>query len=109
MFDSPVVSLVILLSFTYFIGSLVLSAINEAISGFLRMRSNDLKRSMEGLFFEDGWKNYIRNHFNKTPAMQSLMKKKGKYPAYIASTSFVQALICELDIKKYNPQNLMDA
>jgi hypothetical protein len=55
---------------------------------------------MENLSFEPGWRSYIRNKFINTPAMQSLMKKKGKYPAYISSESFVQALICEIDIKE---------
>lgn len=41
MFNSPVLDLVILLSFTYFIGSLILSAINEAIAGAFRLRQKD--------------------------------------------------------------------
>jgi len=36
MFNSPVLDLVILLTFIYFTGSLILSAINEAIAGALR-------------------------------------------------------------------------
>ncbi|MBV9961302.1 MAG: hypothetical protein JO072_03575, partial [Parafilimonas sp.] len=52
---------------------------------------------------------YIRNNFNNTPTMQSLMKRKGRYPAYISSASFVQALICEIDINKYTPELMKEA
>ena len=107
MFNSPVLDLVILLSFTYFIGSLILSAINEAIAGWLKLRQKQLKRVLENLFFEDGWKNFIRNSFIKTPTMQSLMKKKSEYPAYISSVNFVQAIICELNVYNYKPERLM--
>lgn len=108
MFSSNVINLVIFLSFTYFIGSIILSAINEAISGVLRSRANDLKKTMENLFFESGWKGYIRNEFSRTPTMQSLMKSKGRYPAYIPPASFVQAIICELNVDNYKPEKLMD-
>ena len=107
MFNSPVLDLVVLLSFTYFIFSLLLSTINESIAGWLRLRQGQLKKSMENLFFEDGWKSFIRNSFNKTPAIQSLMQKKGKYPAYISAANFVQAIICELNINNYRPEKLM--
>lgn len=106
MFNSPVLDLVMLLSFTYFIGNIILSAINEAIAGWLRLRQRQLKKAMENLFYEDGWKSFIRNSFNKTP-IQSLMKKKGRYPAYISAANFVQAIIRELNVNNYTPDLLM--
>lgn len=93
MFNSPVLDLVILLSFTYFIGSLILSAISEAIAGGLRLRQRQLKSSIENMFFSSDWKVFIQKQFTKSPHIQSLMEKSGKYPAYIPAKSFVLAIV----------------
>jgi hypothetical protein len=50
MFSSPVLDLVILLSFIYFTGSLILSTINEAIAGSLRLRPGQLETTLQNLF-----------------------------------------------------------
>lgn len=93
MFNSPVLDLVILLSFTYFIGSLILSAINEAIAGGLRLRPKGLKLALENMFFTSDWKVFVQKQFSKSPHIQSLMKRSGRYPAYIPAKSFVYAIV----------------
>ncbi|MXV50479.1 hypothetical protein GS399_05795 [Pedobacter sp. HMF7647] len=90
---SPVLDLVILLSFTYFIGSLILSAINEAIAGGLRLRPKQLKFALEHIFFDKDWKFFIQRNIARSPHIQSLMKKNGRYPAYIPAKNFVLAVI----------------
>lgn len=110
MFNSPVLDLVILLSFTYFIGSLILSAINEAIAGGLRLRQKQLKFAIENMFFSSDWKTFIQKQFSKSPHIQSLMKSSGRYPAYIPAKSFVLAIVeqfrkAQQKIEEVNPGN----
>lgn len=93
MFNSPVIDLVILLSFTYFIGSLILSAITEALAGGLRLRPKQLKSGIENMFFTRDWKIFVQKQFSKSPHIQSLMRDSGRYPAYIPAKSFVHAIV----------------
>jgi len=109
MLNSPVLELVILLSFTYFIGSLILSAINEALAGWLRLRQEQLQKALESMFFEADWKSFIRTQFIKCPNIQALMKRKGRYPAYISSTNFVQAVIEIVGPGNYTKETLSTA
>jgi len=113
MFNSSILDLVILLSFIYFVGSLVLSTVNEAIVGTLRLRPFQLKNALSNLFFDrtnpnaiSPWQTWVDNTFKKSPHIQSLMKAKEKYPAYIPARSFVLAIIGELNSAGYNPANL---
>jgi len=106
MFDSPVLDLVILLSFTYFVGSLVLSAINEALAGFLELRQKHLRRALENMFNDPGWKPFIRNHFMHSPHIQSLVKAKGQYPAYISASNFVLTVIEQIKAENYTPDKI---
>ncbi|HEV8286020.1 MAG TPA: hypothetical protein VGQ09_17045 [Chitinophagaceae bacterium] len=92
MFNSPILDLVIFLSFTYFIGSLILSAINEAIAGTLRLRQKDLAKALNKFFFDPQWKNFLKNTLLKSPHIQSLMKAKDRIPAYIPARNFIMAL-----------------
>lgn len=101
MFNSPVIDLVILLSFTYFISSLILSAINESIAGYLRLRQNDLRLAMENMFFSADWKTFVRTLFVKNPNVENLMKSKGRPPAYIPAQNFMLAMLSYLDPEKY--------
>ena len=93
MGNSPVLELIILLSFTYFIGSLLLSAIYEAIAGAFRLRPKGLKFALENLLFGNDWKPFVKNQLAKSPHIQSLMKSAGRYPAYIPAKSFVHAIV----------------
>ena len=90
---SPVINLVILLSFTYFIGSLLVSTINEAISSVFKMRSRTLKEGIEKLLFQPDWKAYVEHEFLKNPFIQSLMKSPKKLPSYIPSKNFALAIL----------------
>jgi hypothetical protein len=87
--DSPIIDLVILLTFTYFTSSLILSSINEGISqGIFHLREKNLKKAIEVLFFSDEWKKFVQTDFNKSPHIRSLMKKSGKYPTNIPANNF---------------------
>ncbi len=93
MFDSPILDLIILLSFTYFIGSLILSSINEAIAGTLRLRQKHLRYVLEGLLFDSAWPVFVKDRLLKSPHIQSLMRRSERYPAYIPALNFVLAVI----------------
>lgn len=109
MFNSPIINLIILLSFTYFIGSLMLSSINEFIAAIFRMRQNHLKKSLEGFFFSAGWKSFVKNHFFKSPHIQSLMKAANKYPAYISASNFVSVIIEQIGPANFNAGSIAAA
>jgi len=96
MFNSPVIDLVILLSFTYFVGSLIISAINESISGAFRLRQKWLQRAIERMFFDDKWRGFVEKNLITSPHIQSLMRGTRRYPAYIPSKNFVLAVIQHL-------------
>jgi len=109
MFNSPVLDLVILLSFTYFIGSLILSTINEAIvNGLANLRKTNLKTALEGLIIDPkdtkdkkiaedekkkGWTYFVQNTLMSNPHIESLLKKAGEYPSCIPSANFISALV----------------
>jgi hypothetical protein len=109
MFNSPVLDLVILLSFTYFIGSLILSAINEAIAGTFRLRQKELRKGLYHFFLDPQWKLFVKNTLLKSPHIQSLMKKEDRVPAYIPARNFVLALIENLDTGNYVNGNIVSA
>lgn len=106
MFNSPILDLVILLSFIYFIGSLIISAINESIAGMLRWRPEQLKQALETLFFSDDWSSFVRNKLIVSPHIQSLMKASDMYPSYIPAKNFVLAVIGEIGSANYTRQDL---
>ena len=110
MFNSPILDLIILLAFTYFMGSLLLSTINESIAnGFFRLRQNGLKNAMELLFLNPEWKTFVQEKFIQSPHMQSLMKEKDKYPAYIPANNFVLTVIQLLGSQNYIQGKLQEA
>ena len=101
MFNSPVLDLVILLSFTYFVSSLILSAITESIAGAFRLRQNDLRKALERMFFSAEWKTFVRSLLIKNPNIESLMRSKGRIPAYIPAQNFILAILSYLNPDKY--------
>ena len=92
MLFSTVINLVILLSFIYFIGSLILSAFNEAIIGAL-YRHRHLETSFKEIFFSDDWKTFVEGTLTKSPHIESLMTTKGRFPTYIPARNFILAII----------------
>lgn len=114
MLNTPILELVILLSFVYFIGSLILSAINEAIAGGLRLRQKQLKYALENMFFGSDWRPFVQRQLIKSPHIQSLMKKNGRYPAYIPAKSFVLTIVeqfrkSETTTLRYQKNKLSDS
>lgn len=109
MLNSPIPDLVILLSFTYFIGSLIISSINEAIAGAFRLRPRTLKEALEGLSFSPDWPAFVRDTLVKSPHLEALMEKPGQYPSYIAAENFLLAIVQQLGAAKYNPAGLAAA
>jgi hypothetical protein len=109
MFNSPILDLAILLTFTYFMGSLLLSAVNEAIAGTFRLRPAYLKKALENLILSPDWTAFVQNTLIKSPHIEALMKIKGQYPAYISAENFVLAIIQQLGASQYTSGNLTNA
>lgn len=108
---SPIINLILLLAFTYFIGGLIISAINEALSGAFRQRPRHLKEGLENLFFDPAWKEYITKTFLKSPFIESLLRKRQSFPAYIPARNFAQAVVlhCNLDQSKLDAASVINA
>jgi len=109
MFNSPIFNLIILLSFTYFMGSLMLSSINEFIAAIFRMRQNHLKDAIGKLFFSQEWKTFTKLKFFKSPQIEALMKKPKRYPAYISASNFVRVIIEQIGPSNFNAVNIAGA
>ncbi|MBX3252513.1 MAG: hypothetical protein KF862_00120 [Chitinophagaceae bacterium] len=99
MFSSSTINLVILLAFTYFLVSLMVSAINEAVLTMLNRRADYLKKALKGLFENKGWEDYINGNL-KTEAgffdsthIKSLFKMNKRSPSYIPFQNFLLTLI----------------
>lgn len=109
MEDNPVINLVILLSFTYFIGSLMISALNEVIASRLSLRNKTLQQGLLRLFFHEDWKKYIRTEFQNSPFIQSLQRKNKRYPAYIPARNFAQTVLfhCSLDAESLTTTQML--
>ncbi len=110
MLTSSIINLVMLLSFIYFITSLMITAINESISAYFNNKNNTVKDAIRNLFFDgsdnkeddskwiwmkkeaapqDGeWKTYIDANFLKSPFIQPLLRERNKYPAFIPAKNF---------------------
>jgi len=109
MFNSTVIDLVILLSFIYFVGSLVISSINEGIASALSLRPDALKTALENLLFSPAWCDFVQTKLITSPHIQSLMKATDKYPSYIPAKNFVLAIIGEIGSDNYKPGRLQAA
>lgn len=107
---TAVINLVILLSFTYFIGSLILSAFNEAFIGAL-YRHRHLETLFKEIFFNDEWKNFVTNTLLKSPHIESLMTTKDRFPSYIPARNFILAVIDKIRTEggNYTKDSLLTA
>jgi hypothetical protein len=106
MFNSPVLDLVILLSFTYFVGSLLLSAINEFIVATFRYRQRHLQYALERLFFDKSWQTFVKDVMVKSPHLESLFRKQDKYPAYIPAKNFAYAIIESIGAQNFTVEGM---
>jgi hypothetical protein len=109
MFNSPILDLVILLSFTYFIGSIMLTSINEVIAATLRLRAKGLKQTLENLVFSPSWTLFVKNTLIKSPHIQALQNDVRKYPSYIPARNFVLTIIEQLRVAGYSADTITTA
>ena len=95
MFGSVVLDLVILLSFTYFMASLIVSAIQEMIATIFRMRARDFETALKTLILSesDKWKHLLENFLMKSTYFQALVRENGKFPHYMSDRHFALAVI----------------
>ena len=90
---SPIINLILLLAFTYFIASLLVTSVNEAIAGVFKLRQKQLKMGLTNLFFtqKEAWVKYIEGEFMSSPFIESLKKDPESFPAYIPAKNFALA------------------
>lgn len=103
MFNSTVLDLVILLSFTYFIGSLLISSLQEIIATALNWRAKSLESTLSNLLFDNDWPSFLTQKVYKSPFITVLKKEEDKFPSYIPAGNFARAVIEQLggsDIQK---------
>jgi hypothetical protein len=106
MFGSSVIDLVVLLAFTYFIGSIIISAVQEMIATALKQRPKTFEEALNNFIIDDdpsgksgkneAWKKLLREHIIQSTYFQVLVKKAGKYPAYMPASNFAMAVIEKL-------------
>ena len=108
MFNSPILDLIILLSFTYFIGSLILISANEFIAAVFRLRQRNLKYALQNLFpnSPNTWQSFVQGTLINSPHIQSLMLPNSTYPCYIPAKNFVSALIQQIGGNNFNPTTI---
>jgi hypothetical protein len=102
MFNSTVLDLVILLSFTYFIGSLLISSLQEIIATGLNMRAKELETALNSLLFDSDWQSFLKDKVLKSPFIEVLRKEADKFPSYIPAENFARAVMQQIggsDIK----------
>lgn len=102
MFNSTVLDLVILLSFTYFIGSLLISSLQEMIATGLNMRAKELETALNTLLFDSDWPSFLKDKVLKSPFIEVLRKEADKFPSYIPAENFARAVMQQIggsDIK----------
>jgi hypothetical protein len=93
MFNSTILDMVVLLFFTYFIVSLLVTILNEMIATILKMRSKDLDETLNNLLLSDAWSKFYQDCIKKSPHYKSLIKDEGDKPSYMPASSFANAVL----------------
>lgn len=95
MFNSTVLDMVILLVFTYFISSVLVSSANEFIATALNFRANELIKSLNNLFFDPQWPAFVQNKILSSPYFESLKKNNDpkSQPSYLPAENFAKAIM----------------
>ena len=95
MFDSLILDMVILLFFTYFICSVILSVLVEMGASILKVRANDLEKTIKSLFFDQKWEAYVNQHILSSPFIDALKKANNtnEKPSYIPAENFAKAIL----------------
>ena len=91
MLDSPIIDIVIGLSFLYFLLGLITSSLNELIQTKLNTRSEELHKAIMN-FLDRDW-DLLGEKITKSPYVRSISKSPDKFPSYIPSSSFAQSVI----------------
>jgi hypothetical protein len=95
MFNSPILDIAIVLCFTYFMLSLIVTSLNEILLTKMALRGKLLKEAIMNLYFDDGWKFKVKEILD-SPHITSLQRHKGRdnsFPSYIPSVNFISAII----------------
>lgn len=95
MFDSSILDMVILLFFTYFICSVLLSVLVEAGATLFKLRANELEKTLKNLFFDQGWDAYVNSHILNSPFLDALRKTDTteSKPSYVPAENFAKAIL----------------
>lgn len=95
MFESLILDMVILLFFTYFICSVILSVLVEMGASLLNFRANELEKTLKNLFFDAGWPGYVDQHILNSPFFAALKKDDtaNSKPAYLPAENFAKAIL----------------
>ncbi|MEX6688150.1 hypothetical protein QTN47_11625 [Danxiaibacter flavus] len=99
MFNSPILDLVIALSFTYFLLGLIVSTIHEFIYSVVMQkepkRARFLKQSIECLFLDGDWKKFVQEKLMTSVHIDVLRKNNSpqSFPSYIPNSNFALAII----------------
>jgi len=93
MFNSTILDMVVLLFFTYFITSLLVTVLNEMIATIRDMRAKQLEEALSSLFFDAGWSSYLQKYILSSPHYKSLIKTESSKPSYIPAENFAKAVI----------------
>ena len=123
MLNTAILDIVIALSFTYFILSMMVSSINEAVSNARNYRGNLLRNTLLNLFYEKGTTTNTKKTTNKSasqkttsgkikqepetenawqeclehildsPFIDSVRKKAKEFPSYIPPENFTLAML----------------
>jgi len=95
MFDSTILDMVILLFFTYFIGSVLLSVLVEVGATLFKIRANELEKTLKSLFFDTGWGAYADKYILYSPFFDALKKADNpeSKPSYVPSENFAKAIL----------------
>ena len=109
MFNSPVIDLVIVLCFTYFVLSLVVSTLHEFIFSVLRnKRGKFLFGAIQNIFPDANWKDFVKEKLYNSVYIQSLMSNKDRHPSYIPAANFAMALIDQLKSSDTSPSDMAE-
>lgn len=93
MFGSPIIEVVIGLFFIYLILSLVCSALNEILAGWLRLRSKNLEQGIRNMLNDPGASD-IAEKLYQHALVTALGKDRGaKKPSYMPPRVFATALL----------------
>ncbi|NIR45382.1 MAG: hypothetical protein GWN99_13270 [Gemmatimonadetes bacterium] len=98
MFGSAIVEVAIGLLFIYLILSLVCSALNEMLAGWLRMRAKNLEEGIRNMLDDPEGVDIARKVYDH-PLVKALGRKQGqRKPSYIPSRLFRSALLDVLEL-----------